>query len=153
MILPEWAAEIGALIISIEHRFFGLSNPSNASDPIERYKSLTLENVMSDAVNFINTTKHTVAGAKDSKVVVMGGSYAGSLTVFLKLNHPEVFYGAIAWAAQLQSIGSNYQNPQRYDWFKYVSNTDLKIRAEQTTNTLKGKPDIPRLICNSRQRD
>ncbi len=82
LILPEWAAELGALIINIEHRLFGLSNPSNASDAATRYKSLTREKVMSDAVNLINSTKHTIAGAQNSKMVVLGGSYAGSLGVF-----------------------------------------------------------------------
>lgn len=121
-ILPEWAAELGALIITLEHRFFGLSYPSKASDPIEKYQSLTLENVMLDAVNFISHVKDTTSGAKESKVLVMGGSYGGFLTTVLKMNHPEVFYGALPFAAPLRSIGANYQNPQRYNWFKWVRN-------------------------------
>lgn len=52
------------MVISLEHRFFGLSDASNATDPIEKYKSLTHENVMLDAVTFVNHIKHTIPGAK-----------------------------------------------------------------------------------------
>ncbi|KAK5198654.1 hypothetical protein LTR92_001125 [Exophiala xenobiotica] len=128
-ILPEWAAELGALVITLEHRFFGLSDPSNASDPVEKYQSLTLENVMLDAVNFISHVKNTTAGAKDSKVLVMGGSYGGFLTTVLKMNHPDVFYGALPFAAPLRSIGANYQNPQRYNWFIWLNQVYWDLSA------------------------
>ncbi|ETI25976.1 hypothetical protein G647_02753 [Cladophialophora carrionii CBS 160.54] len=120
-IFPEWAAELGALVITLEHRFFGLSNPSNASDPVEKYKTLTLENVMLDAVTFVNHVKNTTSGAKDSKVIVTGGSYGGFLATVFKTNHPNVFYGSIPFAAPLRSIGANFQNPQRYNWFKWAN--------------------------------
>ncbi|KAL6701539.1 serine carboxypeptidase S28 domain-containing protein [Trichoderma pleuroticola] len=119
-IYPEWAQEVGGMVISLEHRFFGLSDASNATDPIEKYKSLTLENVMLDAVTFVNHIKHTIPGAKDSKVIVSGGSYGGFLTTVLKMNYPEVFFGAIPYAPPLRSIGANYQNQRRYDWFNWV---------------------------------
>lgn len=109
------------MVITLEHRFFGLSNPSNASNPIEKYTSLTLENVMLDAVTFVEHMKDTVPGAKDSRVIISGGSYGGFLTTVIKINYPGVFYGALPWAAPLRSIGANYQNPHRYDWFRWVS--------------------------------
>ncbi|KAL6876814.1 serine carboxypeptidase S28 domain-containing protein [Trichoderma novae-zelandiae] len=119
-IYPEWAQEIGGMVISLEHRFFGLSDASNATDPIEKLKSLTLENVMLDAVTFVNHVKHTVPGAKDSKVIVSGGSYNGFLTTVLKMNYPEVLSGAVPYAPPLRSIGANYQNLKRFDWFNWV---------------------------------
>ncbi|TAQ84199.1 hypothetical protein B7494_g7475 [Chlorociboria aeruginascens] len=120
LILPEWAAQLGAMVITLEHRFFGLSLPSNASNPIEKYTTLTLENVMLDAVTFVEHIKNTVPGAQNSSVIITGGSYAGFLTTVTKINYPDVFFGAVPWAAPLRSIGANYQNPHRYDWFKYA---------------------------------
>lgn len=109
------------MVISLEHRFFGLSDASkNITDPIEKYKSLTLENVMLDAVTFVNHIKNTVPGANHSKVIVSGGSYGGFLTTVLKMNYPQVFFGAVPYAAPLRSVGANYQNPRRYDWFNWV---------------------------------
>ncbi|KIW88862.1 uncharacterized protein Z519_10346 [Cladophialophora bantiana CBS 173.52] len=84
---------------------------------------------MSEAVKFIQHIKNTVAGAKDSKVIVTGGSYGGFLTTVLKMNHPDVFFGAIPFAAPLRSIGSNNQNPQRYEWFKWANQTYRDLSA------------------------
>ncbi|OTA06115.1 hypothetical protein A9Z42_0068560 [Trichoderma parareesei] len=117
------------MVISLEHRFFGLSDASNTTDPIEKYKSLTLENVMLDAVTFISHIKHTIPGAKDSKVIVSGGSYGGFLTTVLRMNYPEVFYGAVPYAPPLRSIGANYQNPRRYDWFNWVNQVYWDLSA------------------------
>lgn len=75
---------------------------------------------MMDAVTFVNHVKSTVPGAKNSKVIVSGGSYGGFLATVLKTNHPDVFYGSIPYAPPLRSIGANYQNPQRYNWFIWV---------------------------------
>ncbi|KAE8446302.1 hypothetical protein EG329_012388 [Mollisiaceae sp. DMI_Dod_QoI] len=129
LILPQWAAELGAMAITLEHRFFGLSNPSNASNVIEKYTSLTLENVMLDAVTFVEHIKDTVPGAQNSSVIIMGGSYAGFLTTVIKINYPNVFYGAIPWAAPLRSVGANYQNPNRYDWYRWVNNLYWDLSA------------------------
>lgn len=123
MIINEWAAELGGMAVSLEHRFFGLSQPSNATDYVQKYQSLTLDNVMLDSTTFIDYVKRQIPGAEGSRVVVTGGSYGGFLTTALKMNHPETFDGAVAWAAPLQSVGANYQNPQRYEWFKYVRDT------------------------------
>ncbi|KAK6382288.1 hypothetical protein LTS17_004175 [Exophiala oligosperma] len=128
-ILPEWAAELGALVITLEHRFFGLSYPSKDPDPVRQFQSLTLENVMLDAVNFIGHIKNTTEGTKESKVLVMGGSYGGFLTTVLKMNHPDIFYGALPFAAPLRSIGANNQNPQRYNWFKYLNQVYWDLSA------------------------
>ncbi|KAL7893940.1 serine carboxypeptidase S28 domain-containing protein [Trichoderma sp. SZMC 28014] len=133
-IYPEWAQETGGMVISLEHRFFGLSDASkNITDPIEKYKSLTLENVMLDAVTFVNHIKNTVPGANHSKVIVSGGSYGGFLTTVLKMNYPQVFFGAVPYAAPLRSVGANYQNPRRYDWFNWVAQVYWDLSAAAAT--------------------
>lgn len=73
LILPSWARETGALVVGIEHRFFGISNPSNASDPIRRFESLTLENVMADSVELLASIKATNSSLASAKVIVTGG--------------------------------------------------------------------------------
>ena len=130
------------MAISLEHRFFGLSNASNASNPIEQYKSMSLENVIADAVAFVNHVKASVPGAGDSKAIVTGGSYGGFLTTVLKMNQPEVFYGAIPYAAPLRSIGANYQNPKRFDWFTWVSRNRLTTDSITTDPSAIGRPNL-----------
>lgn len=46
----------------------------NASWTNNGFKYLTLDNVMADAVSFIDMLKHTHSGTADSKVVVASGT-------------------------------------------------------------------------------
>jgi dipeptidyl aminopeptidase/acylaminoacyl peptidase len=101
---------------------------------------------MLDAVNFISHVKNTTAGAKDSKVLVTGGSYGGFLTTVLKMNHPDVFYGALPFAAPLRSIGANYQNPQRYNWFKWVRSSDTVKTYQRDADEVPAESSILGLV-------
>lgn len=72
----DWAEEMGAIVASLEHRYFGLSVPDgfNASTATpSQYAYLTMNNTLLDAVNFVEWIKKTVQGAENSKVIVMGG--------------------------------------------------------------------------------
>lgn len=75
-VMTDWAKELGAYLLSIEHRFFGKSIPSNDSNVIEKYKSLTLDNVMADSVALISHIKSTTPGLESAKVIVHGGRYS-----------------------------------------------------------------------------
>jgi dipeptidyl-peptidase-2/lysosomal Pro-X carboxypeptidase len=75
LILPTWAKELGALAVTLEHRFFGKSNPNNFENLTVRYDTLTLDNVLEDSVNFITWIKENVNGARDSPVIATGGKF------------------------------------------------------------------------------
>jgi Serine carboxypeptidase S28 len=76
---PVWAQELGALLVSLEHRYFGISCPyglnytEKASWPVESLKPLTLDNVQLDAVTFVDWVKSHYAGAHNSKVIFVSG--------------------------------------------------------------------------------
>ena len=79
--LPIYAEQLGALVLGIEHRYFGISIPFglNYSEkriwPTELLKPLTLDNVLDDGVSLLNWVKSTVPGAHSSKVIIIGGTY------------------------------------------------------------------------------
>lgn len=73
LVIDEWAKELGAYIVNIEHRFFGDSLPSNATNLVERYKSLTLDNVLADSTSLISHVKSTNSSLDDAKVIIFGG--------------------------------------------------------------------------------
>lgn len=156
LILPTWAAELGAAVATLEHRFFGNSVPSNATDPIQRFRTLTPDNVMLDSVNFIDWVKSTVPEAKSSKVIVQGGSYGAILSSWLRLNYPKTFYGAISSAAPLRGFGFPVNNTVNYNWQSWISSVfslqsaeaSAKIKAaflelEQQIATPKGRSRLP----------
>jgi lysosomal Pro-X carboxypeptidase len=68
----DYARELGGLVTTLEHRYFGKSFPEdfNAEDP--DYAPVTLENYVQDCVTFINWLKKQ-HGAEDSKVFNTGG--------------------------------------------------------------------------------
>ena len=76
---PTWAKELGALLIVLEHRYFGISTPyglnfSEASGwPVEALKPLTLENVLLDGVTVSAWAKRYYPGAQDSRVIYISG--------------------------------------------------------------------------------
>ena len=80
-VLPFWAERLGALCLAVEHRFFGDSVPSNSSNVLQRYQSLTLENVLADNVELIAHVKASTPSLKDAKVIVQGGMSCRTLLV------------------------------------------------------------------------
>lgn len=70
----DYASELGAMLVALEHRFFGTSFPLdfNAADPAS-YTQLTLDNIIQDSVTLVEHIKKTVLGAADSKVIATGG--------------------------------------------------------------------------------
>lgn len=72
-VLPAWAAELGAAVAQLEHRFFGVSYPRKDENLHERYASLTLDNVLDDSVGFLQWLKESNASLAQSPVITTGG--------------------------------------------------------------------------------
>lgn len=80
-----YAAEFGAKVFQLEHRFYGLSQPfANLTTTNLRY--LSSEQALADAARFIaaQIDASRSSGQPDAKVVVFGGSYSGALAAFFR---------------------------------------------------------------------
>ncbi|KAJ2891720.1 hypothetical protein IWW38_003504 [Coemansia aciculifera] len=96
------ASETGGLLVAIEHRFFGSSNPlpdlSGAS-----LEYLTLENTLADFAQFIRVAKASPSTlfnftvTANSTFVFVGGSYGGALAAWMRALYPDLV--AAAWAS------------------------------------------------------
>ncbi|KAI0139425.1 serine carboxypeptidase S28-domain-containing protein [Hypoxylon sp. NC0597] len=124
----DYAPKLGALVAMLEHRFFGDFyggsyppgyDPTSISNV--SLKSLTLDNVLQDGVNFINWIKGTIHGAKGSRVIYGGSSYGGFLAVSARMRYPNVFYGAVASSPALNSFGPLGSNQYKFDSAKWAS--------------------------------
>lgn len=124
LLFDDMAAELGGLTCALNHRFFGDSFPagvSGANATTEDFAPLTFRNVILDTVEFVKWIKDTVPGAKDSPVIINGGSYGGTLAATARLWYPEVFYAAWASAPLLRSFGYNMdQNEDKFAWWDWV---------------------------------
>jgi len=77
-VFSDYAPKLGAIIASLEHRYFGESYPSGLSVTsnitAQQYAPLTLENVLQDSIEFVRFIHKTVPGAENSKVIHSAGT-------------------------------------------------------------------------------
>ncbi|KAH9839143.1 peptidase S28 [Rhodofomes roseus] len=102
------AQELNGATIVIEHRYYGLSNPYNNLS-VESLKYHTIEQAVNDLEYFAYNVKLPMPGGDqvtpdDAPWILIGGSYAGALTAFTKVNKPDAFYAAWASSAVVESI-------------------------------------------------
>ncbi|KAJ7435209.1 serine carboxypeptidase S28-domain-containing protein [Mycena galericulata] len=135
----RWAPEFGAGLMAIEHRYFGGSGPyGNNSYTNENMRFLTLDNVMADTVAVVDwwRTNVTNGAGTNAPVVVFGGSYGGSLATFLRINHPDTFFGAVASAGPVRAFLPVTHDPDRFNryglisqyWMDHAPDAALKVQ-------------------------
>ena len=143
----QYAMELGGIAVYLEHRFFGLSVPGNLSYednlewPTEALESLTLDNVLLDAVAFIEWIKATVPGAEDSKAITFGGSYAAIISALERLRYPETFFAAFPTAGPFRGLVSDPNDPLIYSWANWVSNY-IALQPKCWLNCLQVQQDL-----------
>jgi len=101
-ILNEKAEQYGALMVSIEHRFYGESMPGDGTLSLENLRLLSADQALADfavMIDYIRKTYH----AEDSKIVTFGGSYSGSLSAWMRQKYPNLVDIAYATSAPVQA--------------------------------------------------
>ena len=88
-ILNEKAEKMGALMVAVEHRFYGQSIPGDGTLSTKNLALLSADQALADYAVFIDFIKSTYRCA-DSKVVTFGGSYSGSLSAWMRQKYPNL---------------------------------------------------------------
>jgi len=102
----EVAELFDGLLVDVEHRFYGESQPFEPLGPqtqrnIHQYGYLTSWQALADHANLINHIKSSNPGAEKSAVIVFGGSYGGMLSAWMRVKYPHLVDGAISSSAPL----------------------------------------------------
>lgn len=84
------------LALALEHRYYGQSQPT-ADLSLENLKYLRVDQAIEDIRAFILDVKDQNSLVKNSKVIVVGGSYPGGLAEWIRQKYPAVVDGA--WAS------------------------------------------------------
>lgn len=107
MYLWELAKEHNALLMNVEHRFYGQSYPTqDMSTSNLRY--LSSQQGLADLARVITKVKADL-GTEASTVVTVGGSYPGNMAAWFKLKYPAITAGSIASSAPLTAkVSSGY---------------------------------------------
>ncbi|CAI0398039.1 unnamed protein product [Linum tenue] len=102
--LTENAPHFKALLLYIEHRYYGESVPFGSWEKASRNAAslgyLTSAQAMADYAAVILHVKRTHS-AGNSPVIVVGGSYGGMLASWFRLKYPHIALGALASSAPI----------------------------------------------------
>jgi len=120
------AEEVGALVVTLEHRFYGKSYPVSDMS-LDKLRFLTSEQAQADLARFIDfisalpvdsPSPHVTpklvnkADISSSQWVSFGGSYPGNMATWLKLKYPAKVVGTVGSSAPVKSDYNYYRYAQ-----------------------------------------
>jgi len=105
LFISTLAKENNALILALEHRFYGLSQPFGDLST-EHLRYLTVDQALADLANFIYwaKTNSSLNIGEDRKFVTYGGSYPGALSAWFRYKYPHLTAGSVASSAVINVI-------------------------------------------------
>lgn len=106
--MAKLAKERGALLVALEHRFYGESIP-NGNALTENYKYLTVEQAMADLAGFTDYYRATVPETASVPWFVFGGSYPGALSSWYRSAYPDYSAGSLSSSGVVNCIIDYYQ--------------------------------------------
>ncbi|RLN74151.1 hypothetical protein DYB28_001470 [Aphanomyces astaci] len=104
-----------ALIVLLEHRFYGKSQPL-PDFKVSSLQYLTAEQALKDLVNFQDHLAAKRNLTKDSKWIAFGGSYPGMLAAWAKLQHGSRFAGSVASSGPIDTQTNFYQYADKVEF-------------------------------------
>ncbi|KAL6603746.1 hypothetical protein ACP70R_044107 [Stipagrostis hirtigluma subsp. patula] len=133
------APKFGALLVFIEHRFYGESKPfgndSYASAQTLGY--LTSTQALADFAVLITSLKQNLS-VEAAPVVVFGGSYGGMLASWFRLKYPHVAIGALASSAPILQ----FDNITPWSSFYDAVSQDFKSESLNCFYVIKATWDV-----------
>ena len=111
----ELAAKYNALVVQLEHRFFGWSYPKKTKAGLgdmstDALALLTSQQALEDLAKFVREWTYNNAKWTNPKWVVFGGSYPGSLCAWFRAQYPDLTLGGICSSAPLWAKVDFYGN-------------------------------------------
>lgn len=130
------AEEHNALLLSLEHRFYGESVPEDGLTT-KSLRFLSSQQALHDAVRFIEHL--TIIGERHGggldlsavrQLFTIGGSYPGSLSAWMRLKFPHLVTAALASSAPVRAKSDFYE----YDQMLASALGPKCVKALQATN-------------------
>eukprot|EP00253_Pinus_taeda_P022518 PITA_22518 len=130
-----------ALLVFIEHRFYGHSMPFGSQEAAYSNSStqgfLSSTQALADFATLITDLKRNLS-AEDSPVVVFGGSYGGMLAAWFRLKYPHIAIGAFASSAPILYF-DNITPPTSFD---NTVSKDFSSESANCFNVIKKSWDV-----------
>lgn len=133
----ETAPHFKALLVFIEHRFYGKSVPFGGEKDVAYSNTSTLgylssTQALADYATLITNLKQNLS-ATDSPVVVFGGSYGGMLAAWFRLKYPHITIGALSSSSPILNF-ANLTSPYS---FNNIVTRDFRSESENCYKVIK----------------
>lgn len=102
--MAQLAQNQSALLIALEHRFYGESIPNGNANTDNYVKHLTVEQALADLATFTDFYKKTVPATASVPWFVFGGSYPGALASWYRTAYPEHSVGSLSSSGVVNCI-------------------------------------------------
>ncbi|KAM5584332.1 hypothetical protein ABKV19_003949 [Rosa sericea] len=135
--LPENANQFQALLIYIEHRYYGESIPfGSRTEAFQNASTLGYFNSAQALADYAEILIHvkTQLNAEHSPVIVIGASYGGMLASWFRLKYPHIALGALASSAPILYFDDII--PPENGYFSIVTK-DFREASETCYQTIK----------------
>lgn len=128
--LAQLAQETHGIGVVMEHRYYGQSFPTKDLST-ESLRFLTTEQALADSAYFAQNVEFEGLEdidltAPNTPYILYGGSYAGGQVAFLRVEYPDIFWGAIASSGVTKAI---------YDFWEYFEPVRKGAPKHCVTNT------------------
>lgn len=102
--MVELAPRVGALMLAVEHRYYGDSMPVEGAS-YKNLKWLSSQQALADLATFHGQIMVNYSLTSSNKWVAFGGSYPGMMAGFFRLKYPHLVHAAVSssspWLAKL----------------------------------------------------
>jgi hypothetical protein len=106
--IQQLGQKYGALLIALEHRFYGESIP-NGNVNSDNYQYLSVEQALADLASFTDYYKSINSKTKAVPWFVFGGSYPGALSSWYRAAYPNYSVGSLSSSGVVNCIVDYYQ--------------------------------------------
>ncbi|KAL1191913.1 putative serine protease EDA2 [Cardamine amara subsp. amara] len=136
------AKKFEASVISLEHRYYGKSNPFN-SLATENLKYLSSKQALLDLANFrqyyqgtLNVKLNRSSGGNENPWFFFGVSYSGALSAWFRLKFPHLTCGSLASSAVVRTI---YEFSKFDQQIGESAGQECKVALQETTKLLESR--------------
>lgn len=99
----EIAEDTRGHLFALEPRFYGESRPTEDTS-VENLRFLTIHQQLADLAQFISFIRANYFGAENSRVILWGRGYGGSLAVWARQKYPNLVDGVWASSAPINAV-------------------------------------------------
>jgi hypothetical protein len=108
--LNTWAQQHGAMVVAVEHRFYGESYPT-ADGSTSNLSLLTSQQALADFANFALYIRNKYRVDPSARLISFGGSYSGALSAWFREMYPDIVYAAYGTSGPVNA---------KFDFNKYM---------------------------------